>query len=356
MLSAFIGSVLNGLLSGAFIAFVTGWIAWLASARIVVAALYEFHLAYKAGTNFQAVLDRDAYAGLGMSELNMNTAAPASGSALDAPPPAYDAQHSQVDLLGGNTSYPPQRPYNNAGLPPIVLPQNLFKRIRAGFLLLSNKISPPVRTVSVFGWLGWVWSALYTPLSHSIWLAANIASQQKGGILIVRALAIAVSALGLTFDTKMRYGAALGRKWGKWAFVVFNVWNAGACLVLGLEAVALLIVGALRVEFLPGFAVAAYVVFSFVWAGASWLFLPPTDAARGGKATVLGVIVGVAVGAFAGIFVAAPAFTLWRDNLFEERKGSMFGESSTQSSGVELGEYLSCAGVSVWEKFAAVMP
>ena len=200
------------------------------------------------------------------------------------------------------------------------------------------------RSVTPFGWLGWIWSAIYTPLSQTIWLAVHISSSD-GTHQFVRALAIGVSALGLTFDYKQRYAAALGRRWGSWAFVAFNVWNCGACLLLGVETLALLIHGAMSMKDVPTPLVVVYPIFSIIWAGASWMFLPPIDGARPSN-----LIAGVLMGAFAGIFVAAPAFSIWQGAKFAEE----VGKSGTEGMG--LGEFLQCEGASVWAKFAAVMP
>jgi hypothetical protein len=77
--------------------------------------------------------------------------------------------------------------------------------------------------------------------------------------------------------------------------------------------------------------------------------------------TVYAVFVDVAMGAFAGLFVAAPAFGLWQSSKFDEESAAnraAFGFSNSDSGntdGVGLSEFLSC-GVSVLEKWAAVMP
>ncbi|KAH5299310.1 hypothetical protein HBI11_150200 [Parastagonospora nodorum] len=296
MLSAFIGSVANGLFSGFWIAFFTGWISWLAFIRILAAGFYELWLSVKAGTN-----------------PNISKA---------------DIEYESIDDAEGqfdNTSTPTHQSKS-----PLIMPKT------------------PERTVHAFGWLGWIWSAVYTPISHSIWLSIHISSPH-GPILLVRALAIGVSALSLTFDTKARYGARLGR--GS-LYLLFNLWNSFACILLGVEATILLIRGALNVSFTPIPLLVAYPVFSIIWAVVSWKFLPPIDAARPGMNT----FADVAMGCFAGVFCAAPAFALYMKANFDKDVAEMGFETGEATGGVGLGEFLSCGGVSVLQKFAAIMP
>lgn len=83
MLSAFIGSVVNGLCSGWLTTFITGWISWLSVIQILIAGAYEAYLAIKAGTNFNAV---DAqYHNIAMTRLG-GTGQPALGAAAESQP------------------------------------------------------------------------------------------------------------------------------------------------------------------------------------------------------------------------------------------------------------------------------
>ncbi|KAJ4291953.1 hypothetical protein N0V90_009851 [Kalmusia sp. IMI 367209] len=339
MLSAFVGSVLNGLFSGFWIAFFTGWISWLSVIRIVAAGLYEFYLTIKAGTNFTAV-DEKKYQSIGLNMYGGANRVPA-GAPADEEERLTQEMNAAQEHLAAN--------YHPAFAAQFQQQRNI------GGSLFSRIFKQPERTVSVFGWLGWAWSAIYTPISQSIWLAVHI-TDSDGALQLVRALAIGVSALGLTFDYKQRYGAAAAKKWGSWAFVVFNVWNASACLLLGVEAIALLIHGALNVSFTPVPLLVAYPIFSIIWAWASWRYLPPIDGARPG----MNIFADVLMGAFAGIFVAGPAFGLWQSRKFDDETAAMtanfWGESSASSTGLSLGDYLNCQGASVLEKFAAIMP
>ncbi|KAF2864708.1 hypothetical protein BDV95DRAFT_588266 [Massariosphaeria phaeospora] len=326
MLSAFIGSVLNGLFSGFWIAFFTGWISWLAFVRILAAGFYELHLTIKAGTHFPAVHD-DEYQSIGMNALNGAGDQAVGEEEVRLTQPAADPAQAHIAAhypTGAIAGFHKQRP--------------------AGGAPWGKQID---RSVTVFGWLGWAWSAIYTPISQSIWLSVNITSG-KGPLLLVRALAIAVSALGLTFDYKQRYGASLGRKWGAWAFVAFNVWNAVACVLLGVEATVLLVLGAVNLDlhFTPIPIFIIYPIFCIFWAVVSWKYLPPIDGSRPRK----NIFADVLMGAFAGVFVAGPSFVLWRSTAFDTLKAGSY------DSGTDIGSLLSCESASFWAKFAAIMP
>jgi hypothetical protein len=378
MLSAFIGSVFNGLFSGFWIAFFTGWISWLAFIRILAAGCYELYLAFENGTNFRASLEGNGiqYSSIGMVPLNPSGAAeevekvgtnPTEGNTnhhRDEESPYFQSSQLEHHLNSD--------PDNNTIDPRHQHLMNQLNRQPKQSRICNPMPKSPTRDVHAFGWLGWIWSAIYTPISHSIWLFVHIDST-RGALLLVRALAIAVSALGLTFDYKARYGAKLSRGW---LYFIFNIWNSLACILLGAEATVLLVKGFLNLDSeisLIPFAV-IYPVFSVIWAVASWRFLPPIDAARPGVnsefplyssfvriLTVYVVFVDVAMGAFAGLFVAAPAFGLWQSSKFDEGSAAnraAFGFSNSDSGttdGVGLSEFLSC-GVSVLEKWAAFMP
>ena len=66
------------------------------------------------------------------------------------------------------------------------------------------------------------------------------------------------------------------------------------------------------------------------------------------------IIGDVLMGAFAGIFLAAPAFGVWRSLDFDNKYGS--GSDTYESGSASLNEYLSCESVAVWKKIAAVLP
>jgi hypothetical protein len=341
MLSALIGSVLNGLFNGFWIAFFTGWIAWLSVLRILAAGFYEAYLvtrplpdlaAAPAEANFSSTAKQGDYESVEMQPPPADDTE-YHGGGVPAPGPATDADSS--NLIPGPPGLGRHAPVGSgAGL---------------GSVRRTKKFQLQ-RTVKWSGWLGWAWSALYTPLSHTIWLAVNARNPSNGSVKIVRAIAIGVSALSLTFDTKQRYAAALARKTNSpWVGTLFRAWNALACLLLGGEAAALLVLGAVQAKIFVALPI-VYVVFSCIWAWASWKILPPVDGSRPG----FHILADVTMGAFAGLFVAAPAFALWQDNVFDEHKADLFGES--RPTGLDLGTYLQCEGATLAGKFAAVMP
>jgi hypothetical protein len=333
MLSAFVGSVLNGLFSGFWIAFFTGWISWLSVLRILAAGVYELYISIKAGTNIEAAGQEDArYHSIGnnISMTGMTANQPVQGG-------DEEAQHISNQQQPSATQ-------------PYTLTQNGVvdsdgKPISRKNVLITK---PPKRTVDLSGWLAWIWSAIYTPLSHTIWLSVHFTSS-NGPLQLVRALAIGVSALSLTFDYKQRYAASLRRGW---AFFLFNMWNATACTLLGAYTLALLVRGAINLSTrgTPIVPFVVYPIFSVIWAAVSWRALPPMDGARPG----FNIFADVAMGCFAGVFVAAPAFALWQSATFSVQVGEMM--DGTGEEGLGLSDYLGCQGASFWEKFAAIMP
>lgn len=64
-----------------------------------------------------------------------------------------------------------------------------------------------------------------------------------------------------------------------------------------------------------------YPIFSIIWACGSWLVLPPRD----GAMPKFNIVAGVLMGAFAGLFVAAPAFALFQDSTFDRGSARIQG-------------------------------
>ena len=50
VLTAFVGSIVNGVTSGGIVAFVTGWISWLAVLRVLTGALIGLYKAFSPTT------------------------------------------------------------------------------------------------------------------------------------------------------------------------------------------------------------------------------------------------------------------------------------------------------------------
>ena len=196
------------------------------------------------------------------------------------------------------------------------------------------------REVTVLGWIGWVYTAIYSPIIQILWLVENWAAA-PGPLKLVRGLAISVAALGLTIDTKKRYALKLQdvKYIGGPACVAFKLINAGSAFGMGCMCVALLIKSAVDME-LKWYLIAIYCVFCVLWAVVSLRLVPVQDGGIKG----LGIIPDVLMGAFAGLFLAAPAFTVTRM------------VSPSGSGQASLTDYLSCESVAVWQKMAAVLP
>ena len=194
--------------------------------------------------------------------------------------------------------------------------------------------------IHVLGWIGWVYTAIYSPIIQILWLAANW-SAASGQLKLVRGLGVSVAALGLTMDTKKRYAERLGGVAG----VIFKLINGGSAFGMGAMCLALLVKGALDLN-LKWYFILIYCVFCVIWAAVSFTQIPVEDGGIKGA----GIILDVLMGAFAGIFLAAPAFIVWRNVAFAADYGNM------SDSGSSLNEYLSCESVAVWKKMTAVLP
>ena len=198
--------------------------------------------------------------------------------------------------------------------------------------------------IHVLGWIGWVYAAIYSPIIQILWLAANW-SAASGQLKIVRGLGVSVAALGLTIDTKKRYAERLDGIAG----VIFKLINGGSAFGMGVMCLALLIKGAIDLT-LKWYFILIYCVFCVIWAAISFSIVPVDDGGIKG----FGIIPDVLMGAFAGIFLAAPAFVVMKTSEFPTLDSS--GVHTPESGSASLNEYLSCESVAVWKKMTAVLP
>jgi hypothetical protein len=76
-----------------------------------------------------------------------------------------------------------------------------------------------------------------------LWLVAYW-NTHNGGLKIVRATGVSVTALPLTIDTKARYGAFLEQRYGRWSRITFTLIHASSCMTLGLISAIELVQGA----------------------------------------------------------------------------------------------------------------
>ncbi|ETS87863.1 hypothetical protein PFICI_01691 [Pestalotiopsis fici W106-1] len=379
VLTAFIGSIINGLTSGWLVAFMTGWISWFALFRVLLGAIY---MLYRSVTNSWP----PEYDAVGQADEDEEDQHPMTDVGA-----ADQQQMFQGSLgYGGYQSYG-VGPNPNTSAPAYQPPQNIQLN-RPGFLSTlwptasdvrtfrqfasktkgqsRNPWGPLNRDVSFLGWVGWLWTGIYAPISQGIWIAANFSSSANGAVKIVKGLTVAVTALPLCIDTHVRFGDALAKKAGGiWAKYAFNLVSSLSCLLQGIFCAILLVEGAIDLSKSSTFGFptpifAIYPIFALIWMFGSLRILPIRDggrrrAAQKHKALI---VLDIGMGAFAGLFVAAPAFALWQSASFNERVQQSgfpnFGShssSSTSSGTLSLGEYLQCE-TEAWKKFAAVFP
>jgi hypothetical protein len=205
------------------------------------------------------------------------------------------------------------------------------------------------RGVTALGWVSLAYTALFAPITQILFVAANASRHDIGSAKIVKGLTVAVTALPLCIDCRVRYADSL--RWGRYAL---NLFISLSCLLQGAICVTLLVTGLLDISqgrssrgpplpILGG----VYVLFALIWMAASFAVMPMRDGGRkgAGKTHWAGYIFDVGMGAFAGVFLAAPAIMVFSGATFRNR-----------SSGVsDLGAYLSCES-EIWRKLAAVAP
>jgi hypothetical protein len=172
-----------------------------------------------------------------------------------------------------------------------------------------------------------------------MWLLENW-NKASTGLKVARAIGVSVAALPSTFDTRARYGEALGRVYGWPAGWVFGVLTAVSTVTLtGVSVVELGL--AAKDMGKSSWMAAIYVVLLLLWTWESFANASPHDEAKYLSGWV-GRLGGLGAGAFAGLFVAAPAF------------GVMMAEQN--HPGLGLSAYMKCEGVPWWQKMVAVLP
>lgn len=330
MLSAFVGSIVNGITSGHLVAFMTGWISWFALFRVLHGGVYMLYRGLtqtwvpEAGTE---------------ESLQLNDTRGAEANQPEEPP--TNGRRSKASMLR-NVLWPsPHHRYQPTRSSPIPNPTSSGLR--------QSRQRPSLNCdVTVMGWIGWIYSGLFAPTTQIIWFVAHISRSDDGATKLVKGLSIAVSALPLCIDCKARYGAALEQRYGAaWLRYAFNITNAVSCLLQGVICATLLISGVLTFDKTAGFGVptmllVVYPIFSLLWLYVSLQFIPIRDGGQKRSDHWYGYLPDIGMGIFAGFFLAAPAFGLFQDN-----GGSGYGD---------LKSFLGCESVALWQKFAAVMP
>ncbi|KAM0806011.1 hypothetical protein BDR22DRAFT_959025 [Usnea florida] len=293
VLTAFVGSIVNGATSGGIVAFVTGWISWLAVLR------------------------------------QPSTSQPADEILMEErvliPDTSQGGTHgaSQDGMTTGLSAV-------------LKLQSNMAERV-------NNRLK---REITVLGWIGWLYTAIYSPIVQALWLAEK-RTASGGSLKITRAIGISISALSLTIDIKKRYASRLSdiKFLGSPACVAFKIVNAGSAFGMGIMCAALLVKGAIDLG-LAWYIIIIYCVGLVIWAAASFRICPVQDCGIKGW----GIVPDVLMGAFAGIFLAVPAFAVMQS----AEQPTPF--STPESGQASLREYLSCDSVAVGQKFVAIFP
>ncbi|GAM38647.1 hypothetical protein TCE0_033f09538 [Talaromyces pinophilus] len=280
VLTGFVGTIFTGLSSGPLVAFMIGWICWFASLRNVLVGIYQVYSVFR----------------------------------LELP----EGGEHFFRFLDHFTRHDLRR-----------WSDDFFR-------------GAVVEKVSFLGWMGWMYTTLYSPIIQVLWLLENW-GKASTGLKIARAIGVGVAALPSTLDTRARYGEALGRLCGWPAAWLFGALTAASTITLACVSVIELGLAAhelVKSAWVAIFYVIAYVVFTLVWTYGSLVFASPHDEAKDvGIKSILG---GVAVGAFSGFFVAAPAL------------GVML--VAPDQPGVGLSAYLRCEGATWWQKMVAILP
>ena len=319
ILTAFIGSIVNGVTSGGIVAFMTGWISWLAVLRVLSGALYGL---YQGFSSKYTILEQASREPPGDEEV------PEERGVM--------LQQLFQETVSKETSDAQEIPGSSNP---------------SGHLNIINKLNGRItRDITVLGWIGWVYTAVYSPIVQALWLAENW-KPASGALKIVRALGISITALSLTIDTKKRYASKLSdtRYLGNPAGVAFKLVNGFSAFGMGIMCATLLIKGAIDAS-LPWYVMMVYCFFAVIWAAASYQICPIQDGGIRGR----GLLGDILMGAFAGLFLAAPAFALMQTA--EEPTLGSDGFSYPESGPSSLHEYLSCDSVAVWQKFVAIFP
>ncbi|KAK5728287.1 hypothetical protein LTR15_001422 [Elasticomyces elasticus] len=283
VLTAFIGSIISGISGSWFTAFFTAWVCWMASLRICVVGVW-------------AVLES------------------LCGHPLEGGSQFHDF-YGHVPWFGKLVDE--------------------WRTFDDPFFREGADANKP----TLLGWLGWLWSTIYSPIVQTMWLFENW-NHASGSLKIVRAIGVSVTALPLTMDTRARYGTALGDTIGRWAEKMFNLITAISCLTLGVTACIELVLGATEASLKPVIDV-VYVLAMLVWTYGSLIFATPHDEARSVN-SVGAFLAGLATGAFGGFFTAAPAYVVL--------------QKAQDAPGLDLGAYLKCEPVALWQKVVAILP
>lgn len=160
IISAFANSIINGITSGFLVAIITGWLSWFAVLRVLSGALISLHQAF-----------------------------PSKGyTQIPAAPPQYE------EIVVEEQGLTPETACEGAA--------------DGSSCQVRNNEAWLVTDITVLGWIGWTYRAIYSPLVQILWIVENW-TVASGSLKVVRGFCISVAAVGLTMDTKKRYADKL---------------------------------------------------------------------------------------------------------------------------------------------------
>ncbi len=376
ILSAFIGSVINGLTNGYYVAFMTGWISWFAIFRVLVGGAYLFYRSitdsWGPGRKSTDALDPliPLQPQRGTESSSDIPLQPQSGAESSSDPVAdenvYASGWQAVPAPGDEDQamVAPEPKPKVAQLKDLMWPTPAAVRLldqphaasvsptqpgAAQDSMVAPRVSGLNRDVTALGWLSLAYTVVFAPITQVLFVAANASRHDVGPAKLVRGLTVAITALPLCVHCRVRYADSL--PWGRYGC---NLLVSLSCLLQGVMCATLLITGLLDVGQekdwggppLPAIG-AIYTFGALIWMVGSFAGLPMKDAGSKGAGSLhwAGYILDVGMGAFAGAFLAAPALGLYSSATF-----------ANDSSGMkDLEKYFSCES-QVWRKFAAVAP
>jgi hypothetical protein len=285
VLTGFVSTMLTGLSSGPKVVFQVAWVCWFAALRNVLIASYQAYSVCR----FEVPEGGEHFFAF-----------------MDLLAPAHRLRDWQTEFFRGDVD----------------------------------------EEVGLLGWMAWMFTTMYSPVIQVMWLVENW-HHAPTGLKLVRAIGVGIAALPSGFDTRARYGRALGGLFGRgrWARAVewvFGTLTAASTITLAGVSVIELGLAAKQVgSGMVWLAVAVYVFLAACWMYGSLVFESPHDEAKDNGAQRMR-LAGFAMGVFGGFFVAWPALIVML--------------ASEKQPGLGLGDYLRCERVAWWQKLVAISP
>ena len=127
VLTAFIGSIVNGVTSGGMVAFMTGWISWLAVLRVLSGALFGLYQAFSSKYTILEQASREPPAdeevpeerGVMLRHLSQEAVSKETSDAQETPGSSYPSRHlTIVKKLNGRIAETSQSSVGSVGCIP----------------------------------------------------------------------------------------------------------------------------------------------------------------------------------------------------------------------------------------------